>query len=209
MGNTRTIITGMNSDSEKKTVYNQQGGTIPMPGQSEGRRRAPGTIPGIDLTYDTTRQEAITEKPLVGFLVSISRTIEGEFWPIRLGENVIGSESDCAVMLNEAKVSAKHATLTVQINKKENYRLNVWINDLGTTNGTYLNEEQLPPHKVIACKNNDKIEIGGYETLLILFDASLYGLKVSDNFTVKYENGGDFLYDAPERTVSDSKSTKF
>ena len=214
MGNTRTVITGMNSDNEKKTVYNQADGEVFGSNQVEDRRRVSGTVAGVDAPYwdGTQHQELLVEKPLAGFLVSISRTMEGEFWPIRLGENMIGAASDCSIMLNEAKVSERHATLTVQINEEENCQLNVWINGLNATNGTYLNKKLIPPQTAVPCCNNDKIKIGRYELLLMLFDANLHEMKSSANFAPKYDfsiSSDDFSYDAPERYVSDSKSTRY
>ena len=211
MGNTRTVITGMNSDHEKKTVYNQPS-DVYMPDQVEGRRMA-GTVAGVDTSYWDGQPELIAEKPLVGFLVSVSRTLEGEFWPLRLGENVIGASGDCAIMLNEAKVSERHATLTIQINEEENFQLNVWINGLNATNGTYLNKKLIPPQTAVPCSNNDKIKIGRYELLVMLFDANMHEMKNAENFTPKYDysssTGDDFSYEAPERYMSDSKTTRF
>jgi len=200
MGNARTVITGMNSDNEKKTMYSSRPGEASSPGQAEGRRR--GTVAGVGTmanvggaaVMDSTppyreapREPVISNKPLVGFLVSVSRTIEGEFWPLRLGENMIGTAGDCSIMLNEAKVSEKHATLIIQINEEENFQLNVWITGLNATNGTYLNKKLIPPQTALPCNNNDKIKIGSYELLLLLFDANLHGMKCVERFTPKYD----------------------
>jgi len=206
MGNARTVITGMNSDNEKKTIYN--------PGQVEGRRRNPGTVvTGVDNApsywEEQMQQESVKEKPLVGFLVSLSRRKEGEFWPIRLGENMIGTAGDCSILLNEAKVSDKHATLIVQVNEEENSQLNVWINGLNATNGTYLNRKLIPPQTAIQCNNNDKIKIGNYELLLMLFDANKHGLKKADGFTSKFEYSDDFSYGVSDRYAPDPKATRF
>ena len=208
MGNARTVITGMNSDNEKKTIYNQ-------PGQVEGRRRPVETVvTGVDSSVPSywegqPQQEQAKDKPLVGFLVSVSRTKEGEFWPIRLGENMIGTASDCSILLNEAKVSDKHATLIVQINEEENLQLNVWINGLNATNGTYLNKKLIPPQTAISCNNNDKIKIGSYELLLILFDANKHGMKTADGFAPKFEYSDDFSYGVSDRYAPDPKATRF
>ena len=208
MGNARTVITGMTGDNEKKTIYNQAG-EASVSGQTEGRRRPVGTVAATDSPYWENRHTSAKEKPLVGFLVSVSRTSEGEFWPLRLGENKIGSASDCSIVLNEAKVSEKHATLIIQINEEENYRLNVWMTGLNATNGTYLNKKLIPPQTAIPCNNNDKIKIGNYELLLMLFDANTHGMKSVEKFTPKYEDISDFSYGGPERLSSDPKSTRF
>lgn len=216
MGNARTVITGMSNDNERKTVYNQPNEPY-MPGQMEERMpMAPGTVAGVDNAYWGGQPEPIIEKPLAGFLVSVSRTMEGEFWPLRLGENTIGASSDCAIMLNEAKVSENHATLTIQINEEEGYQLNVWINGLNATNGTYLNRKMIPPQTAIPCSNNDKIKIGRYELILILFDAHKNEMKTAEDFAPKYDfssgdfgGNDDFSYDIPDRPISDTKATRF
>jgi len=204
MGNARTVITGSSSDNEKKTVYNQPGGA------PEGRKRAPGTVAGAETPYWEGQQESVKNKPLVGFLISVSRTLEGEFWPLRLGENMIGSASDCSILLNEEKVSEKHATLIIQINEEENFQLNVWITGLNATNGTYLNKKLIPPQTAISCNNNDKIKVGNYELLLLLFDANMHGMKSANNFKPKYDYSSDnFSYGGVEQFFPDPKSTRF
>jgi len=190
MGNARTVITGPNSDNEKKTVYSQPAGAS-MSERTEGRRRATGTVMGADTPYWEGQQEPAKNKPLVGFLVSVSRTMEGEFWPLRLGENMIGSASDRSILLNEEKVSEKHATLIIQINEEENFQLNVWITGLNATNGTYLNKKLIPPQTAISCNNNDKIKIGSYELLLLLFDVNKHGMKSMESFKPKYDYGNN------------------
>ena len=212
MGNTRTVITGANNDNEKRTVYNQPS-EAPGSDRMEGRRRstvAGYETPAYSSTYWEDRQEPVRNKPLVGFLVSVSRTPEGEFWPLRLGENIIGSASECSVRLNEAKVSEKHAALIIQINEEENFQLNVWINGLNATNGTYLNKKLITRQTVTACKNEDKIKIGSYELLLLLFDVNRHEMKQAERFTPKYENAtGDFSYGDAERFSSEPKTTRY
>jgi len=185
MGNARTVITGMSGDNEKKTIYNRPG-EVPVSDQVEGRRRNAGTVASGDVSYWEEQQAPAMGKPLVGFLVSVSRTPEGEFWPLHLGENNIGSANDCSILLNEVKVSDKHATLIIQINEEENSQLNVWITGLNATNGTYLNKKLIPPQTAIPCNDNDKIKVGSYELLLMLFDANRHGMKSVEKFTPKY-----------------------
>jgi len=214
MGNTPTVITGTSTGNEKKTVIYNPGGESSVPGQAEGRKRAGRTVvTGGDTPYWDDRQTS-TKKPLVGFLVSVSRTPAGEFWALRLGENTVGSANECSIMLNEAKVSEKHATLIIQVNEEENNRLNVWITGLNATNGTYLNKKLIPPQTAIPCNNNDKIKIGSYELLLMLFDANKHDMKSVENFRPKYESGvDDFSFTGssdPRSTINyDPKGTRF
>lgn len=52
-------------------------------------------------------------KPIVGFLYSISRTGIGEYWPLHIGQNIIGNGPDCDIVLGEGTVSHKHANLHI------------------------------------------------------------------------------------------------
>jgi pSer/pThr/pTyr-binding forkhead associated (FHA) protein len=120
-------------------------------------------------------------KPIVGFLVSVSRTEEGEFWILRQGQNVIGSGSECDIVLSEASVSKEHAVLAIHRNQEDNDKLNVAIMDRASSNGIYINNKYIgfDPHQ---CKIFDKIKLGNYELLLLLFDTVEYGLRKAASF---------------------------
>ncbi|MDR1556850.1 MAG: FHA domain-containing protein [Tannerellaceae bacterium] len=140
-------------------------------------------------------------KPIVGFLVSVSRTEEGEFWVLRQGQNVIGSGSECDVVLDEISVSRDHALLTIQRNKDDGNKLNVGIRDRGSSNGTYINNKYAgyDPHQ---CKNFDKIKIGNYELLLLVFDTAEHGLRRAGNFIP----AGNYDYPNREQYVDNDKT---
>ena len=122
-----------------------------------------------------------TGKPVVGFLYSISRQGFGEFWPLYVGANSIGSSPDCDITLSEGTVSSEHAILVVR--KMRNPEKTVAsISDSRSTNGTMVNGESLWMDAK-ECFNNDIITIGmNYEMVLILIDTKAMGLKVSENF---------------------------
>ena len=120
-------------------------------------------------------------KPITGFLVSVSRTEEGEFWVIRQGQNTIGSGSECDIVLNEASVSREHAILTAQRNQGDNDKLHVGIIDRASSNGIYVNKQYIGFNSY-QCQNFDKIKLGNYELLLLLFDTAEHGLKKAADF---------------------------
>ena len=122
-----------------------------------------------------------TGKPVVGFLYSISRQGIGEFWPLYVGPNSIGSSPDCDITLSEGTVSSEHATIVVR--KMRNPEKTVAsITDSRSTNGTMVNGESLWMDAK-ECFNNDIITIGmNYEMVLILIDTKAMGLRVSENF---------------------------
>lgn len=126
-----------------------------------------------------------TSKPVVGFLYSISRTASGEFWPLQLGCNTIGCTPECDILLPEGTVSAKHAEIqvrSIRSKAKNTVKVEAWISDARSTNGTMVNGETVG-REAVDCNNGDIITVGeNYELLLILIDPTALGLSVAQNF---------------------------
>lgn len=120
-------------------------------------------------------------RTLVGFLVSFSRTDFGEYWPLREGNNLIGTGTDCDVRLSEATVSQQHAVLTARVNKNDGQMM-VAITDKQSSNGTLLNGTDLGINGSAACKHGDKIDVGNYELLLLLCGKQEHGLTRNEAF---------------------------
>lgn len=74
--------------------------------------------------------------PLVGFLVTFSLDEGGQFWPIRFGRTVIGSDPSSDVVLAVPGVSGRHAEVMVRDNRGAP---KIWVSDCNSTNGTQLN----------------------------------------------------------------------
>jgi hypothetical protein len=184
-GNNETNINGKNEIPSSETSDYRKRQTSPS------GTRIPGmvTSPGNDLDLTQTQN---TGKPIVGFLVSISRCEEGEFWVLHQGQNLIGSGENCNLILPEASVSEEHAVLTVHRNPSDENRLNVGIMDKASSNGTFVNGTYIG-FNPCQCKNSDLLKIGNYELLLMLFDAVDSRLKKAENFVLK----NDFDYSDP------------
>ena len=121
------------------------------------------------------------QKPVIGFLYSISKSGSGEYWPLRIGSNTIGRADNCNVSLSEATVSEQHAVLVVQ-QMKNPEKVIAWINDSGSTCGTMINGESLGFDRR-ECFNGDIITIGEhYDLYFILIDAKQIGLNVCRDF---------------------------
>lgn len=120
-------------------------------------------------------------KPVAGFLYSISRQGIGEYWPLYLGQNTIGSSDRCDICLREGTVSGEHAVIVVR--KMRNPEKTIAsISDARSTNGTMVNNESLG-FSAVECFNGDIITIGeNYELVLLLIDVQTLGLRVSENF---------------------------
>lgn len=71
--------------------------------------------------------------------------LEGQVW-------TAGRESDCEIQLHNPKVSRKHFELT---KNPEGY----FVTDLGSSNGTYLNGQKLPPHEPTRMMSGDHLRV--------------------------------------------------
>ena len=157
-----TVVSGMNDNVQESPVVSRQAAP------QQARPSASG-------------------KPVVGFLYSVSRTAAGEYWPLHIGQNTIGQNSNSDIMLSEGTVSSDHAVLVVRKMKKPE-KVIASISDARSTNGTMINGESLG-FSAVECHNGDIITIGdNYELYLILIDPSSLGLTVSENFISLAEN---------------------
>ena len=143
-------------------------------------------VPGMDAAHavqsqGTTGFMSSSSKPVVGFVYSISRQGVGEYWPLHVGANTIGSSPNCDICLREATVSAEHAVLVVRKMKNPEKTI-ASIADARSTNGTMVNGESLG-FSAVECVNGDVITVGeNYELVLLLVDTKALGLKVAENF---------------------------
>lgn len=174
-------------------------GTV-VPGMRQGEENAHSAGMGVS-QFSAPRQQL--GKPILGFLYSISRQGIGEYWPLYLGPNTIGSSPNCNICLREATVSEQHAVLMVRRLKNPEKTI-ASLEDTRSTNGTMLNGESLSFTQV-ECKNGDIITVGeSYELVVFLIDVNALGLKVAENFIPIGDYHDDpFVHDdfyAPGRT---------
>lgn len=85
-------------------------------------------------------------------LVVVGGKLRGSEYTLKEGINIIGSDSTCDIFLNEENLSKKHCKITL----KEN---SLFLEDLGSTNGTILNGSLLLQSSL---KKNDLIAIPGF-----------------------------------------------
>lgn len=132
-----------------------------------------------DKPSSTSNRTNAKAKPVVGILYSVSRTAYGEFWPLYLGPNRIGRNSDNDVTLCEGTVSGNHALLTVL---KDDEGIYAAIKNVEGVNGVKLNGKSIRLNEK-ECNNMDVITVGkNYELLLLLVDCEKYGLIPSEDF---------------------------
>lgn len=173
MSSNKTVIPGMESSYEPAQELRSQ--------QSFGS----GTyVPG---NIQTPVGHTMTEKPIIGFLYSISRTPSGEFWPLHIGSNTIGRSTECEICLAEGTVSEQHAVLVVRMMKNPE-KVIASVCDARSTMGTMINGESLGFDQR-ECFNGDIITIGAhYDLYFILIDVKQIGLNVCRDFIVMQQS---------------------
>ena len=194
MSQNKTVVPGMESGGQRRNNPHSDYSTDFYARDTQASSTSRGTVvPGMRPNANNSRQPSSSRtsdfmysrpqgnKPILGFLYSISRQGIGECWPLYLGPNTIGSSPTCNICLREGTVSREHAILMVRKLKNPEKTI-ASLEDTHSTNGTMLNGESLSFSQV-ECKNGDIITIGeSYELVAFLIDVKALGLKVADNF---------------------------
>jgi hypothetical protein len=77
----------------------------------------------------------------------------GETFPLETSPTTIGRSPECAVFLDDVTVSRNHALLVRR-------RDGLYIDDLGSLNGTYVNRRRIESHRLA---DGDEIQVGKYK----------------------------------------------
>jgi hypothetical protein len=85
----------------------------------------------------------------VGWLVPLDGPQTGELFQLK-GRCVVGKAPDCDVCLNDPSISGRHAEF---IAGRAGFR----VNDLGSTNGTYVNDKKITSADLV---DNDSVRLG-------------------------------------------------
>jgi len=88
--------------------------------------------------------------------ISLSRQTNNvpERFSYNITEVIIGRDPTCELFLEDRAISARHAKLS-------HHHKQWWVEDLKSTNGTFLNQETVEEPMVIT--NGDKLRCGGVE----------------------------------------------
>src|SRR5580692_722665 len=115
-----------------------------------------GTVVGPDMQDSSPKAPAPTSPaPRAGGRSYVLRFISGKYqggeFPVAPDKQIlIGRSSDLDMVLVEDMVSRKHARIAMQADQ-------IWIEDLGSTNGTFVNGEKI---KRARLKEGDRVLIG-------------------------------------------------
>jgi len=204
MSQKKTVVPGMEDDHNSYTNHEDLGhfysrGTTNLNSQNRG-----GTVvPGINDCSQNAQQSwpqqlgnVGSKKPVAGFLYSISRQGIGEYWPLHVGPNFIGSSPECDICLREGTVSARHAELVIR-KMKNPEKMVASISDTRSTNGTMINGESLS-FSAVECYNRDVLTVGeNYVLVLILIDVNQFGLCRAEQFIAMDQQEEDIDMEEP------------
>lgn len=167
-----TYVPGLNRHSNSKSVSNNASKEVPL-----------------------FRSKEDTKTPVVGFLYSLSKKGEPEYWPLHVGSNKVGKSKDMNIILSEASISDHHANINIKRLRTKGNALVASVVDMGSKNGIMLNDEELDfePHSL---KNEDVVIFGyNYKCVIVLIDPVRYGLSESEEFV--HLNEPDYKENAP------------
>lgn len=99
----------------------------------------------------------VTTQKIPAISLSLASETEDSRKTFSNADVVIGRDSACDFQIPDETVSSRHARL--------NYRyMQWWVEDLQSTNGTYLNDEKIETSTIII--NGDEIRIGQIPVLI-------------------------------------------
>ncbi len=145
--------------------YGQPGGFGQPQGGFGGAQPPPPAFGG-----DQAAQPAAAPAPnlppnaLRGFLVSYQSNTQGDFWPLHGGRKTVGranSGEQVDIPLSDATISSRHAAIIVDATAGS-----VQVEDTGSTNGTFVNEDHIGFNGKRELRDGDKVRFGGYTTVV-------------------------------------------
>jgi hypothetical protein len=102
-------------------------------------------------------------RALAGFLVSYQDDAMGKFWPLWQGKNSVGradTGQKVDIEIAHGTTSTHHATIECDPQR-------FILSDLGSTNGTFHNEEAIGFQGKREVRDGDKIRFGGYSVMVV------------------------------------------
>lgn len=91
--------------------------------------------------------------------------IPGKIFNLRCGNNLIGRDSLCEIVLNSETVSRRHANLKVSYDKGK-----FTVEDLGSANGILIKPSTIIKNEKKPLKSGDEIQIGEILLKLLAID---------------------------------------
>lgn len=123
----------------------------------QGGYGAPEPPPGVQ-----PPPAALPPNALRGFLVSYQSNTQGDFWPLQGGRKTVGranSGENVDIPLADATISSRHAAFSI-----DGTSGSILVEDTGSTNGTFVNEEHIGFNGKRELRDGDRIRFGGFTT---------------------------------------------
>ena len=128
-------------------------------------------------------ESPVSESPtMAASLKVVGGKQEGQLLPLQKGKFLIGREEDCHLRPNSDLVSRHHCVFSV-----DDY--SVRLRDLGSTNGTFVNGEQL--RGATTLKAGDRVSVGKLEFEIVTGDGADAGAAAAP--AAALEGAGDIL----------------
>lgn len=104
-------------------------------------------------------------KTLAAFLVSFDTNPLGQFWPVYQGQNLAGRKGSGAELdleIDHPTTSSRHAIVYAAARPGR-----LKVEDLGSTNGTYVNERRLETGERRLLEAGDTVRFGGFSVTIV------------------------------------------
>ncbi|HXX65731.1 MAG TPA: FHA domain-containing protein [Polyangiaceae bacterium] len=149
-----------------QSPYSSAFGTAgPQPGYAQ---QAPPPYPPVPqpnpYAYQHEPPREAPPKVLRGFLVAYGTNPSGDFWPLTGGRHTIGrfgTGDGLDIALQDPTISSRHAAIVVDGSSGS-----VGLEDTGSTNGTFVNDEHIGYGGRRELKDGDRIRFGGFTTVV-------------------------------------------
>ena len=133
------------------------------------------TGPGMSSTSDAVVAPRPIADPgaapvLIGFLVTFQNEPTGKFWPLRSGQTALGRagvDGEASVALQDASASARHAIIQGDPSTGQ-----AFVEDAGSRNGTFINEQKLDKGNQRQLHDNDRLRLGSITLVVKLLASS-------------------------------------
>jgi pSer/pThr/pTyr-binding forkhead associated (FHA) protein len=100
----------------------------------------------------------LSQKVLVGFLVTFQNEPTGSFWALYSGRTTLGragSDNKADIGVNDASASSRHAAVVADSATGQ-----AFVEDDGSRNGTFLNEQKVAAGEQRQMHDNDRLRCG-------------------------------------------------
>jgi hypothetical protein len=118
----------------------------------------PAAVAGVPRDPETVPAGA--PRVLAAFLVSFESSESGTFWPVYQGVNLLGRKDSAEglhVEIDHPTTSSRHARILASARPGR-----LKVEDIGSTNGTFVDEERIPAGIKQEVRDGQSVRFGGY-----------------------------------------------